>query len=118
MMLGKSIMTPRLADKLATYGAALQALDNADRLRRLKPRAGLSFLPSLPAETSASSARQHHLCNAALLRERSRSLRNLQLDPRSVTHRARIGRERRSNSLVPEGLFFRLRPRALGRISP
>jgi hypothetical protein len=44
MMLGKSIMTPRLADKLATYGAALQALDNEDRLRRLKPRRAGLFL--------------------------------------------------------------------------
>jgi len=65
MMLGKSIMTPRLADKLATYGAALQALDNEDRLRRLKPRAGLDF-SSNDYLALATAPRMRNTISAAL----------------------------------------------------
>lgn len=36
-------MTHRHAEKVPTYVAALQALQNDDRLRNLKPRLGIDF---------------------------------------------------------------------------
>ncbi|UQR64936.1 8-amino-7-oxononanoate synthase [Bradyrhizobium sp. C-145] len=36
-------MTPTCADKMATYHAALRALNEQDRLRRLAPRSGIDF---------------------------------------------------------------------------